>query len=150
MILQNPSHVGYKTHPQTAHPQGTTALESLIPDITATIGATDSTVPSDNPASKDHEIGPASPADTIDQTYRHVYHTYGIDHIEPAASIGHTQHVVASGHHDQSASYTRGDYSPVQDSGYQSLATTPRYALCTVGGNYFILGLDISEATVNW
>ena len=146
MVWQNPGHVGSHSYPQTAHPQGTTTLENLAPDTTSTTDATDSTTPSNDPDNPDpenqnHEIGPANPTDTIGQAYRDAGHPYDIDHIEPVAFTDHTQHVSAGEHHDQSTSYVYGHYFPVQDSGYQSSGSTPRYALCAVGRNYLISSL---------
>jgi hypothetical protein len=78
---------------------------------------------------------PSSAPNNSDQSYD-TYHVQGL------AATNHTQHPGTGNHYGQYPIHSNVHHSGAQDSGYQSLATTPGPTLCTVWGNYLTWNLS--------
>lgn len=79
----------------------------------------------------------------------HNHEMAAANHIQPMGTTSHTQHVEAGRHYSQPTGYTPGGFSRVQDSGHQSLVTTPARPLCVVGMNHFVSNLTFLRRSRN-
>ncbi|KAF9650501.1 hypothetical protein BDM02DRAFT_3140877 [Thelephora ganbajun] len=121
-------------HPEYNSDSQSTSFVGFTPDHTTTATATNYATPFDDPnhTNYNHTTANTSPSYAIGQTYGGTNHLYSTDRARGLVTTDYAHYPGTGNYHSQSRSHTNGSYSGSQDSGYQSIATTPGYALCIV------------------
>ncbi|KAF9785536.1 hypothetical protein BJ322DRAFT_837379 [Thelephora terrestris] len=120
--------------PQPTYPQVGTPFLNSIPEDTAAANVLNLTTPTTNfnYPTANHINTTTIPARSADPTLSNTHQPFGTYHAPGMATTSHTKYHGGGIYYDQPSKHTNEVYSGTQDSKYQSLATTPAPALCTV------------------